>query len=386
MKFTRHLPIQTRRDAWVEVDLGAIEQNVREIRRRIPSDITLMAVVKADAYGHGAVMVIPTLQAAGVKMVGVAAMDEALQIRAAGLDIPILVIGAVPDWALDTAVEKDIALTIFSDQHLDNLEKNYQLTGKPVTVHIKVDTGMHRIGMPWKQAADFTARCQASKAVTVAGVFSHLAYADNKSFTQTQLDRWQVVLKDIQELPAYVHIGNSTAALTLPNIPGNLVRMGIGFFGYGPPNLNNDEGWPELIPAMGLKARITSLQNVEPGEAISYGPWIEGDQPDKKDRRVIATLPLGYADGVFRNLSGKINALYKGQHICQVGNITMDQMMMDVTHIADPAVGEVVTLLGREGSGNEQITLTNWADALSTIEYELMCALRVRLPKIYTRT
>ncbi len=392
MKFLRNLPVQTRRDAWVEVDLAAIEHNASQIRKVLPADLGLMAIVKADAYGHGAVMVTPTLEASGVSILGVAAMDEAIQIRRAGLEIPILVIGAIPDWAVQVAVENDIQLTIFAPNHLESLKKIYALTRKPVKVHIKVDTGMHRIGINWKEALSFIKSCKDLPFLQIEGVFSHLASPEDEDFTALQVQRFDQVLQGIQTLSPflsipYIHLLNSAGALAplksseaLLNKSSergqNLARLGISFFGYGP----ESKSIP-LIPAMSLKGRIIHLQDLAPGEGVSYGQSYrnEGDKPIR-----LAVLPLGYADGVFRGLSNQIDALIHGKRVRQVGNITMDQMMFDVTSVANLEIGETMTLIGQ--NGDERITLSDWASVLNTIEYELMCALRVRLPKTYTRT
>ena len=236
-RFSRQLPTQPRRDAWVEINLGALERNCLKLRKAIPQNQELMAIVKADAYGHGAVMVIPVLEASGVSRVGVASMDEAMQIREAGLDIPILVLGGVPDWAFPLAAERDISLTVFTERHLENLHAAYQLTGKPVRIHVKVDTGMHRVGAPWKQAATYIQKCSNLEPVAVLeGLFSHLACGNQTEENILQWERWQSVLEQLDHLPDLVHIANSEGSFHLPQAHQqcNMVRMGIAFFGYGP--------------------------------------------------------------------------------------------------------------------------------------------------------
>lgn len=376
MKSLRNLPMQTRRDAWVEVNLDAIESNARAFRRLVPSHVELMAIVKADAYGHGAVMVLPTLEASGVSMAGVAAIDEAIHIREAGLKLPVLVIGTVPDWAVQTAANYDIQLTVFDRHHLHSLEKAFPLTQKPVKVHIKVDTGMHRIGIGWEEAADFIRHCQAQAYIRVEGIFSHLADSHDEALTRQQLARWQSVCRHVEPLPRYVHIGNSGYAASGYGFetPNNLIRLGYAFYGY-----ETLEG-QSLKPAMALKARIMHIQEVPPGTGISYGHTYH-TPPDRPSR--IATLPLGYADGIPRVLSNRIEGLLGGQRIPQVGTITMDQLMFDITACPEAAIGDTITLIGEDGG--QAIWLDDWARKAGTIPYELMCALRVRLPKTYTR-
>ncbi len=381
MKFTRNLPFHTRRDAWVEVDLGAIECNAVRIREFVPEPIHLMAVVKADAYGHGAVMAIPTLEASGVSMVGVAAMDEALQIREAGLTIPILVLGPTPDWAMHYATENDVEITIFTPAHLKSIERLYQSTGEPMKVQIKVDTGMHRIGMPWEEAASFIRHCQSLPYVQVTGVFSHLANTQDAVFSQTQLDRWEQILESLPEMPPLRHIANSSGLMHYHSRHSNMVRSGIAFFGYPGDELPLPF---QLRPAMGLKARIVHLHELPVGEGVSYNHSFVNRTVGV---RKIATLPLGYADGVPRTLSNRIEGFYRGVRVPQVGNITMDQLMVDVTDVSDARVGDVISLIGTTRSDDEPHaeTLTDWAHKAGTIEYELMCGLRVRLPKTYVR-
>ncbi len=378
MKFTRHLPTQPRRDAWLEINLGALEKNTRRLRQAIPPNKELMAIVKADAYGHGTVMVIPTLEASGVTMVGVAAMDEALQIRQAGLEVPVLVIGVIPDWAVQVAAEEDIQLTVFDTHHLHSLEKAYRLTHKSVKVHIKVDTGMHRIGIAWDKAVEFIQYCQKLPYIQLEGIFSHLASTGDPAMTRLQMERWQQVLDQVNPLPRYVHLVNSDGALLYEEPRCNLVRMGIAFFGYG----NGGQGYPEknlkLQPVMSVKARIIHVQEVPEGTGISYDHTFVTQRPSR-----IATLPLGYADGIQRRLSNQIVGILRGKPVPQVGNITMDQMMVDITDVPEAQVGEIVTLIGQDGE--QAISMTDWARKAGTIEYELMCGLRVRLPKTYTR-
>lgn len=385
MKFLRSLPTRTRRDAWVEVNLGVIEENARTLRGLIPPATDLMAIVKADAYGHGAVMITPTLEASGFSMLGVASLDEAFQIRDAGLGIPILVIGAVPDWSLDRVADEEIQLTVFDPRHLENLKQAYALNKKPIKAHVKVDTGMNRIGVPFgqdgEQAAAFIRQCHEAEFVQLEGIFTHLAWTANRALTQAQLDRWHGLLDELESempLPRYLHVANSGGVLNYPEARGNLARIGIALYGYG-------EGAADagVRPAMGLKARIIALNDIPPETGVSYNHVWSSTRTSR-----IATIPVGYADGVPRVLSGKIEALFKGRRIPQVGSITMDQMMLDVTDAPDAAIGETITMIGSENTGGEngeRITLSDWAEKAGTIEYELMAALRVRLPKTYTR-
>lgn len=388
MKFLRDRPVHTRRDAWVDVNLSAVERNARAFRAALGAQTAMMAIVKADAYGHGAATLAPVLQAAGVAMVGVASMDEALHLRRSALTLPILVIGAVPDWAMRQAAEEAIGLTVFDPRHLDGVRQAYADTGKPLTVHVKIDTGMHRIGVPWADAPAFVRQCRATPGLILEGLFSHLACADTPQKRQLQEARFLQTLARCGPLPPLCHLDNtaSTLARLAEATPWpealTMTRLGLGLYGY----TGLGEGFTglTLTPAMGLKARIVHLQSVAAGEGVSYGARFVA--PDG-GLRLLATLPVGYADGLARGLSQHLVGRLRGQSIPQVGVITMDQLMMDVSALPDVRIGDAVTLLGHEPGDTQgpALTLTPWAQTLDTIEYELMCALRVRLPKIYVR-
>lgn len=379
MKQTRQAAFHTRRDAWVDVNLSAVEHNAIEARAFVPKDTAIMAVIKGDAYGHGALMILPPLLASGISMVGVASVDEALQIRQADISEPILVLSVAPDWAMAQAISHQISLTVFTPAHCQALERVYNSTGIKANVHVKVDTGMHRIGVGWEEAADFITFCQAQPYMTVDGMFTHLAQADSAEKTQLQMDRWTSVVDALAVKPRWIHCANSSGTWHYPiQAPNNVVRLGLALMGYPSDRLPMPV---TLKPVLGLKARIVHIQSVQPGEGISYNHTIVNNTG--KPMRV-ATLPLGYADGIPRSLSNKMSVLIQGQRCPQVGIITMDQLMIDITEVKDAQIGDTVTVLGE--SGNESIRLNDWAALLGTIEYELMCGLRVRLPKTYVRT
>lgn len=395
MKQTRQLAVQPRRHSWVEINLGALERNALRLKALLPSGTELMAVLKADAYGHSAVGVWPVLQASGVSALGVASVDEGVQLREAGVELPILVLGPVPDWAMPMAATYDIALAVFSPQQWPGLQAAYAQTGKTVLAHIKVDTGMHRVGVATAEAVDFWQGCLAlGPALTIKGIFTHLACGEDEAKTLAQWQLWQNVLSQISPLPGGLppvrHVVNTDGLFSLQEtlkadaqapeaLRGSTMgRLGIGLFGYlpGQPQQANALG---LEPVMGLKARIAHLQTLPAGEGVSYGHRFVTQRPT-----VLATLPLGYADGVPRGLSGQLQAQLNGQTVPQVGTITMDQLLLDVTDCPSVQVGDTVTLLG------DGLTLTHWTQtlnrhALNTLEYELMCGLRVRLPRVYTR-
>lgn len=372
MKTERQPAFHTRRDAWVEVNLTRFEQNVTKLLAALPKSLKMMAVIKADAYGHGAPMMVPILESLGVAMLGVASVDEALQLKATKTQLPILILGPSPDWALSLASQNGYQATIFSPEHVAILKQHFEQTGQTTQVQIKVDTGMHRIGIQAQKAAEFVAFCQAQPFLDVQGVFTHLADAVNTERRTAQYQLWQTVLKGIKEKPQWIHATSSEAILDPDALEqGNLVRVGLSLFGYG-----NTAKALGLKPLMQLKARISHIHELPSKEGVSYGfSYInKTSQPQK-----IASLPIGYADGLPRGLSNQIQFAYQGKACAQLGAICMDQCLFDVTAVPEAKVGDVVTLMGDVQS------LSYWAKVLHTIEYELMCGLRVRLPRTFVR-
>ena len=372
---------QTRRDAWVEVDLGSVEHNILELKKILAPDTKLLAVVKADAYGHGADMIAPTLIASGVNMLGVASVDEGIQLRESGINAPILVLGATPDWAFTSAVENDIQLSIFTQSHINSCIRTHERLGKKPTVHIKVDTGMHRIGISYKEAKDFIEKVAEVDAIKLEGVFSHLACAENPDVTNEQKQRWENLIEQLENRDEYIlHLVNTAGMIGYRDMGYDMARVGIGIYGLHPDLHENKAFNPELKQAMSLKGRITYIKEVEAGNGISYGYSYKADNAPVQ----IATIPIGYADGVPRVLSNKIYGIVKGHRVPQVGNITMDQMMFDITGIEKINTGDVITVLGEDNG--EFISINDWAEKLGTINYEVTCRLRVRLPRTYSRS
>jgi alanine racemase len=372
--------VQTRRDAWVEVDLGNIEYNVKALKALIPSNTKFLAVVKADAYGHGATMTAPTLIASGVDVLGVASIDEGMQLREAGIDAPILVLGSAPSWSFIAAVENDIQLSIFTEEHINACISAYNKLGIKPKVHIKVDTGMHRIGISADEANEFISKVNQIKEINLQGVFTHLACAENTRITDKQRIKWEGVINQINDMDILIHAVNTAGLISYPDMKYNMIRSGIGIYGLMPDLSPDIKQVPELKQVMNLKGRVVHIQNLEQNSGISYGySFVTSDSATK-----VATIPIGYADGVDRRLSNRIWGLINGKIIRQIGNITMDQMMFDVSNIDTVETGDIITLLGQDG--DETIPIDVWAKKLQTINYEITCKLRVRLPRVYTRS
>ena len=377
MKFNRQSYLNTRRDAWVEINLDAIEKNILELKKYAKKDAKILAVVKADAYGHGSVMIAPTLLASGVYMLGVASIDEAMQLRENKITAPILVLGASPVWAVDWAAYNDISLSLFLPEHIEACKMTYEKTGIKPKVHIKLDTGMNRIGVSHENAVDLIKKVQESDFIELKGIFTHLACAEDKEKTKEQIAIWNDVLSKVNTDGLLLHIANTAALITFPDLNYNMARAGIGIYGLQPDLIPDFDNPPKLIPAMSFKGRIVNIHTAPEHSGVSYSHRYVTNKETK-----IATVPIGYADGVSRGLSGKIYGLLHGKKVPQIGNITMDQMMFDITGVnADE--GDVITLLGKDG--DEEISINEWASILNTINYELICRLKVRLSRVYTR-
>lgn len=372
--------VQTRRDAWVEINLGNVEHNIKALKKLTRPETKFMAVVKADAYGHGSDMSAATLIASGVDMLGVASVDEGIQLRGAGINAPILVLGSTPDWAFVSAAENNIQLSIFDEEHINSCIHTYNRLGRKQEVHIKIDTGMHRIGINHEAAPEFINRVLNTPEIELKGVFSHLACAENREITSCQVMRWENVINAIPNRQNLViHLSNTAGIISNSDLNYDMVRAGIGIYGLNP-DLPDDTGVvPDFKQVMSLKGRISHIKEISKDSGVSYGYSYKAD----KDKVKIVTIPIGYADGVPRSLSNRISGIIKGQKIRQIGNITMDQMMFDITNVDNVSNGDIITLLGEDNGSF--ISIDEWAKLLGTINYEVTCRLRVRLPRVYTR-
>lgn len=374
MKNIRQSNVNIHKDAWVEINLEYLAQNIKEIKKGIPENKKFMAIVKADAYGHGSSMIAQTMLASGVDALGVSSVDEGLDLRNVKIKAPILVVGAIPLWAIETAAQNDIAFSIFNGEHLNACKQVYERTGIRPKVHVKIDTGMNRIGVRSEDAVDFIKQVQSLREyIDFRGIFTHLASAEEKIETEKQFERWNSVVNNIDTTGLLLHIQN-TAATFAYEIKSNMVRVGISLYGLYPDLPQKIKYRPNLKQIMGLKGRITNIHEVKAGEGVSYSHKFIAYEPTK-----VATIPIGYADGVSRGLSNKIYGLVNGKKVKQIGNITMDQMMFDLSNV-DANVGDVITLLD-----SDSLSLDSWAEILNTINYELTCRLKVRLPRVYVR-
>ena len=374
--------VTMRRDrAWVEVDLAALAHNVQQLRQFLSSQTELMAVVKADAYGHGAVTVAQTVLQAGASWLGVATIPEGIELREAGIEAPILVLGAtntsaqvraIAHWQLQPTLCTPKQALVFAET-MATLPRSC-----PLPVHIKLDTGMSRLGAPWQQAAEFVQLVQGLPYLKIASIYSHLATADDPDplVMRQQQERFRQAIAQIQatgiKLPR-LHLANSAAALTDSALHYDLVRVGLAIYGlYPAPHL---QPVINLKPVLRVKARVTQVKTLQAGTGVSYGYRFISDRELR-----LAVVGIGYADGVPRNLSNQMTVLVRGQRVPQVGAVTMDQLMLDVSRIPDVQEGEVVTLLGQEG--DDAISAEDWATTLGTISWEILCSFKHRLPRV----
>jgi alanine racemase len=356
---------------WAEIDLGAVRENIATIRNRLGGAVKLLAVVKADAYGHGMTQISRAALAAGVSWLGVSNICEALTLRKSFPGARILILSAGMAGHAGAIVRHRITPVICSHEMLDAVSRAALKAKRIVDIHIVVDTGMGRIGVWHEGAFDFIRRARRTKGVRLQGICSHFACAAERdlSFTKLQLDRFKRVIARCERAGirfALKHIANSGAILGLPSSSLNLVRLGIMMYGVYP-----SREVIKSIPiraALTLKTEICFMKNVRKGRSISYCR----SYVTYRDTRV-ATIPIGYGDGYSRLLSNRGEVLVRGQRAPVIGNVTMDQTMIDVGHIAGVQVGDEAVLIGRQGEN--EITLNEVADLTGTIPYDVMCAM-----------
>jgi alanine racemase len=361
-----------------EVDLSAIEFNIHSIQNRVaPAEI--MAVVKANAYGHGAVKIAHTLIKNGVKCLGVASVEEGIELRDAGIDVPILVFSGLSLNQAALYIKSNLEATIFDKSGLAHLTAAAQSARKNVTVHIKIDTGMGRVGVVWQNAVEFVKLVHASKGLNVKGIYTHFANSDHldKSFALLQLARFNNILQELVRAGIQIpikHAANSGAILDIPESYFDLVRPGISIYGYYPSASTTES--LQLKPAMQLKSHVLFLKDISKGDSISYDRTYIAPQTTR-----VATIPIGYADGYNRLLSNGGTVLIGGQEFPVIGRITMDLLMVDVGDNSKIKIGDNVVLLGKQG--NKEISIQSICNKLDTIPYEIMCSISNRVPRTY---
>ena len=359
------------------INLGAISHNIAAIRKRIGNKRGLMAVVKADGYGHGAVEVSRVALRSGADSLGVALPEEGQLLREAGIEAPILVLGLIQPEEAYKVVNSRLAQTVTSVELLEALNQEGHKAATEVKVHVKVDTGMGRIGVKPEEAVSFIRKVKSFKSLNLEGLFSHFSSADekDKASSQRQLQLFDQVIHEVQlagiELPKK-HIANSAAVLDLPESYYDMVRPGIMVYGLYPSREVSHS--IELKPAMTLKTRVSAVKVVPPGTPISYGRTFI-----TKKKTMVVTLPVGYADGYRRLLSNRGEVLIKGRRVPLIGRVCMDTCMVDVSDVEDVQPGDEVILFG------EEISVDEVAASSGTIVNEVVCAVGKRVPRVYVQ-
>ncbi|WP_188456291.1 alanine racemase [Virgibacillus oceani] len=369
------------RDTWVEVSLDAIRENVKAFKGHIHNNCRLMAVVKADGYGHGAVEIAKTAIQSGADYLAVALLDEAMELRDAGIDFPILVLGYTPPSAAEDAIMNDIALTVFTQDVIKRINDISEENEKKARIHIKIDTGMSRIGLISETAVFQLIQSISSPFVLIEGIFTHFADADNvdSAYTNKQFNRFNKLIDYLEEHDVQIpikHCCNSAGTIAYPEMHLDMVRVGVSMYGLYPSEHLQEK--ISLRQAMSFKTKSVMTKTVPIGQPISYGCTYA---PAKNS--TITTIPVGYADGFSRALSNTGNVTINGQRAPIVGRICMDQAMINVTEIEPFSSEDVITIFGDPGDG--YISLAEVADQMHTIHYEAASLIGKRVPRIYIR-
>ena len=369
--------------AWIEVNGKVIEKNVRQLILRLKKNCQLMAVVKADGYGHDARLVSEYAIRGGASQLGVATLSEGIKLRSFGINVPILILGNLhTKQDLLRCFKNDLMPTISGLSEIlicNNIGESY---GAKFPLHLKIDTGMSRLGFECDQFIHDFNQIKYFKNIRIKGIYSHLSSADEinaldpKSNTQLQRKKFQDLLKQInidKENNIKIHLANSAGLLLGKDFHFDMVRVGLSIYGYSP--LPKKIENLSLVPALHLKVKVAFIRTIEKDVGVSYGKKFISIQKTK-----LAVLSIGYADGILRNLSGKINVIHNKKIYPQVGSITMDQMMVDITDSNDIKVGSTMLLLGSEGK--QTISANDWAKKCNTIPWEILCSFKNRLPRV----
>ncbi len=375
--------IDPKQRAWIEVNGEAIEKNVRQLRSKLSKNCHFMAVVKADGYGHDAKLVSEYAIKGGASELGVATLKEGIKLRSSGVNKPILVLGNLyTKKDLIIAFKNDLMPTISSLREClicNNIGKQF---GLKFSVHLKVDTGMSRLGFESDKFIQEFEKIKSFENISIKGIYSHLSSADEdnsldpKSSTQLQRLKFGELLKQINvdsDHNIKIHLANSAGMLLNKNFHFHMVRVGLSMYGYSP--LAKIDKNLCLQPALFLKVKVAFIRIIEQGVRVSYGGKFVSSRKTK-----LAVLSIGYADGVPRNLSGKIKVIFKNKLYPQVGSITMDQMMIDITGSDEIKVGSTMVLIGSEG--DKTISPIDWARESNTIPWEILCSFKNRLPRV----
>lgn len=380
------IPEYARRWAWVEIDTKAIQHNTMTIKRRLRPECKLMAIVKADAYGHGAVQCARAALMAGAEALGIATVDEGIQLRQANITAPILLLAEPPQEAIPLLLAYKIVPSVYSAEFAIAYGEVADAHGMRAPYHLAVNTGMNRIGVRFDEVVAFMNQISFHRALDLIGTFTHFATADCEETLdfQIQVKHFIMAINALKAAgidPGIVHAANSAAIIRYPDVHFDMVRLGISLYGFHP--CQETRTMIQLQPAMSVKARVTAVNTVPMSEGVSYG--LNYRSPGSVR---ICTLPIGYADGYRRGLSGRTDVILQGRRFPQVGNICMDQCMFEVDMRSygnqrriDPRVGDVVTVVGRDG--DSIVTIDDQAHALGSIQHEVAIGYAQRMPRFW---
>ncbi len=366
--------------SWAEIDLRAIRSNIAGIKRLISPQTRLMAVVKANAYGHGMVEVAKVCLQEGASYLGVATPNEAVLLREAGINAQVLLLGYMPEEWAETLVQNRIEVTVFNLDTAQALAQAASSCDGEARLHLKIDTGMGRIGFkPDSSSLDLIWEISRLPGIVLQGIYSHLATADHadKSFARQQVEIFKRFISKLEESGVSIplkHLANSAAIMDMPEAHFDMVRSGITTYGLYP-SAQVDKERLELIPAMSLKSRISYLKTIPQGQSVSYGRTYISEHETR-----VATVSIGYADGYSRLLSNRGWATIRGMKVPLIGTVCMDQCMFDVSGIENVQVGDEIILFGRPEDG---VTADDLANTIGTINYEIVCAPSARVNRIY---
>ena len=362
------------RPTWAEIDLAAFDRNVATVSSQLPSGTKLVAMLKADAYGHGAVELARRCRSEQVAMIGVALLEEALELRNAGITLPILVLGSLNERQVRIALEHDVTLGVPGPEELEVVARVAR--DRDVAIHLKLDSGMGRMGVVESELPDVVELIRSAPRLRIDALYTHFANAGDVAdpFTTDQLARFETLVETLREAGVSApkhHVANSAATFR-GMTPGDFARVGIALYGAEPLDANS----PRLESVMRWRTAIGRLKELPPGHAIGYGTTFRTSRASR-----IATLPIGYADGYRRGLSNRGEVLVRGKRAPVVGRVSMDLTTIDVTDIPDAALGDEVILLGRQE--RDEIPAEELARKLDTISYEVFCGVGARVPRVY---
>jgi len=375
---TQPLEKNMHRPTYAEIDLSAIEENIRAIRRAVGPGVRIMPAVKADGYGHGAVKVGKTVLAAGANMLGVASVEEAIELRNGGIDAPILILGCSNGESAEEIVEHNISATVCDLSAACDLAKEAAKREKKAHIHVKVDTGMGRIGVRTEGAMELITALMGLPSLEIDGIFTHFPCSDeaDKSFTNEQIRVFKRLLAEIDKrglLPQYAHAANSGGVLDHPSSYFDMVRPGIAVYGlYPSPEVGRTI---PLKPALTFRTKIVFMKTIPAGQAVSYGRTYSTTRDTK-----VAVIPVGYADGYDRSLSNRGEVSVKGHRAPVIGRVCMDQTIIDVTDVPGAAVNDDVILLG---GGIDYLSVERVAEMLGTIPHDVVTSIGKRVPRVY---